>query len=116
MDITVNPWSASAAFPLLTTLTLERGGAPTSVDRVQPGHYRLMLETGWVIWKQSLTETDLLWNKAFPDAPLPLAADDGRSPAQTANEQSVAGTGLTIRMTPGLGAGQLTFQLAPVRE
>ena len=95
---------------LIADFSLLRGGDPVTVDRVQPGRYRLVFETGWVVWEKTLMERDLLWKF------VPLAADDGRPGALPAQEFPLLAGSLVIRVHPGLGAAQLTLQRAPREE
>jgi hypothetical protein len=95
------------------SFALLQGGPPAIVDRVRPGRFRLLFETGWAIWEHALTGEDLLWHKAHPRSPVPMAADDGRRHERPAREICLPGTNMVICVSPGLGAGRLTFQLKP---
>ena len=50
------------------------------VERVVPGEYTLKLSTGLVVWRDVLSEKDLLWARAFSGQELKLAADTAPRP------------------------------------
>ena len=95
----------------LAVCTFEPGCGPKTVQSVTPGHYRIKLQTGRVLWQGHLTDQDV----RFGD--IPMAAGVGEPPPPR-EERAVHGDGiLVLRVRPGLEAGTLELGLAkPGRE
>ena len=91
---------------LIAKLALTRGGEPVAVDYIRPGRYRLVLETGRVVWVQRLPEAAL-----FPEPHIPMAADDGRESSQPVRTFRVPDAGLAIQLSLRLGSGQFVISL-----
>ena len=112
----------------LPDLCLHREGSET-VDRaspsewaagwclrdVRPGHYRLFTSTGRVLWRERLTEADLIWSHAVRrvDTDLRVAADtDSASPSYGRQFEVLEGE---IRATvyPGVTSGTIVINDVP---
>jgi hypothetical protein len=77
-----------------------------------PGHYRLSLSTGRVIWTQELEARDLFWFSAFPSTPLQLAATSGDEEPIPSIEEAVMDGAVTVRVCPGLHSGTLSIRIS----
>ena len=66
----------------VTSCSFEQALGVQTIGDIKPGAYRLMLDTGRLLWEGKLLEKDLLWAKAHPGKNLPMAADTGESPRQ----------------------------------
>ena len=107
--------------PTTMELVLEGNGTPVAnltlrsppdrlvVGDVEPGEYRLRLDTGWVVWEGYLSEEHLLWSKAFPSRPLPAAADTGIGEPPATIQENLLGGVLVVRACPGLAGGSLVI-------
>ena len=81
---------------------------------IKPGAYQLVDSQGKGLWSTTLLERHLLWGKAYPGQPLPLAADDTNERRQKATiSASVLGGRLSIQVKPGLEFGSIELVLAP---
>ena len=67
---------------------------------VKPGLYTIRQNTGRVIWEGELTQEELIWNAAFPEQPLDLAADTGETAARTTREIALLNGELIIQVFP----------------
>jgi hypothetical protein len=92
-------------------ILLLRTGDVQSVGDVEPGAYVIRLSTGRVLWESDLTEQELLWEKAFPEQDLPMAADTGTASEHWTIRESLILEELELRVAPGLNAGRLTLEL-----
>lgn len=59
---------------LIASLPLPQA-SPAVVRKLRPGAYTIALDTGRLLWSGGLGPADLVWPRAFPDRPLPVAAD-----------------------------------------
>ncbi|MCO6438541.1 MAG: hypothetical protein J5J06_15730 [Phycisphaerae bacterium] len=80
-----------------------------SIHDVTPGHYRLRLESGRVLWERTLTAEDLIWSVGFPEDPLPMAADSGEPDTEPAFQASLIGNRLILHVHPGLESGSIAI-------
>jgi len=86
---------------------LDRFPFRAAVVHAQPGLYRLSASTGWTLWVETLTPSELLFTHAFPNQGLPLAAQTEELIFLSTREVSVLNGALTIRVRPGLESGVL---------
>jgi len=108
------------ATPLSTQIRIERGddllGAcglaelPFTAHHITPGPYRILLDTGWVLWEGHLQAHQLTWTGAFGDRPLEAAASTGETPWSATYRQPLLGGLLELTLTPGLESGTLTLR------
>lgn len=91
----------------LSSLVLDSRKPVAAVDSVQPGNYSIGLDTGRRLWQGQLTEQDLIWREAFPDEPLPLAADTDDEPPPASREIELLSDELWLRIVPGRRHGRL---------
>ncbi len=81
-------------------------GAALVFGPLKPGLYQLQHVTGRTLWSAFLRPAWLDWPTAFPDAPLPAAADAGRAPPERPSIVFPLADGtLELRILPGLGHG-----------
>jgi len=91
----------------LGSWTISELPVQTTVVTVRPGFYRLAMDTGWVLWEETLTPKELVFAQAFPDQGLPLAAQtDVAAPAPTCAISLLNGS-LTIHVRAGIEDGML---------
>lgn len=91
----------------LGSWTISELPVQTTVVNVRSGFYRLAMDTGWVLWEETLTPKELVFAQAFPDQGLPLAAQtDEAAPAPTRAISLLNGS-LTIHVRAGLEDGML---------
>ncbi|VGO13473.1 hypothetical protein PDESU_02030 [Pontiella desulfatans] len=88
-------------------------GEEILISDLLPGHYRLSLSIGRVIWIQGLEARDLLWFSAFPSAPMRLAATSGDEEPVPSIEDTVMDGAITVRVFPGLHSGTISIRIAP---
>lgn len=100
---------------LVATVRLERAPAGQVVDGIAPGQYRLMLDTGRVLWRGCLTEEDLLWAKAFPGRPLAMAADSTSARRRPSRRIDLLGGAVIVRVHAGMESGSLEIH-RPTRK
>lgn len=82
----------------------------TSIDGVCPGIYTLTLDTGRVLWSGHITDADLIWDRAFPDRPLPVAADSIPSSATPTRTISLTVAPVALAVYPGMETGSLRLE------
>jgi hypothetical protein len=87
--------------------SLDRFPFRGAVVNVQPGLYRLAVDTGWALWEETLTPTELLFTHAFPQHGLPLAAQTDEVMFPVTRDVSLLDGALKIRVHPGLESGVL---------
>ncbi|NUM53451.1 MAG: hypothetical protein HUU46_07395 [Candidatus Hydrogenedentes bacterium] len=83
----------------------------STVSRINPGHYRLVLSTGRVLWEGDLSKSDVLLAYAFPAVPMRLAADTGEDAERTTRRFSILGGEVSVSLYPGRQAGRMEFRL-----
>ena len=84
-----------------------------AIAQVQPGNYVIALDTGRILWEGSLTSVDLLWSKASPGQPLPLAATTAATSVQPARDETFLDGELRMQIFAGLESGRLQIQHLP---
>jgi hypothetical protein len=84
-----------------------------TVNGATPGSYSLQLDTGRVVWEGSLTEEDLVWTKAFPGQPLPLAADTGEQRSRTTQRFDVFSGEIILQVFAGPESGSVEIIVRP---
>ena len=82
-----------------------------SVENILPGTYRLRLDTGLILWEGRINEREVLWTRAFPGEPLPMAADTGADAAGPTRTVDLTRTGILLRIYAGVEAGTMEIQL-----
>ncbi|MBI4659763.1 MAG: hypothetical protein HY735_13060 [Verrucomicrobia bacterium] len=95
---------------LIASLSLLSGR--DTATGLRPGTYTLMLSTGRVLWQGELSQEQVLWDKAFPDESLPLAADTGTDQDHSTVRQSLLDGEILMSVCPGLGAGSVQIERA----
>jgi len=95
----------------IAELTFETARGRRTVNAVRPGHYVLRLDTGLVLWEETLSAADLLWTEAFGGKELALAAEAGQVRRRPSRELKIPNTGLILRTFPGIECGSLEIEL-----
>lgn len=88
---------------------LEQAPDTHTILNVTPGHYRMCLESGRVLWERDLTDQDLVWAAAYPRRALPMAADSGDSSAEPTHEVSLIGGRVVLCVLPGVESGSIAI-------
>ena len=96
---------------VVTTCAFERGAGIQTVENVQPGEYRLKLDTGRLLWAGELAAEDLIWSKAHPHKDLPAAADSGEASFPPTRELELLETTVLVRVRAGVESGRLEIEL-----
>lgn len=94
----------------IDTLQCRRVPVTKHVKNVRPGKYVVRLSTGRVIWEEELTVQELVWEHAFPEQPLRLAADTESAVERASREARVLNGEVTIRVFPGAESGSLELK------
>ena len=101
---------------VVTSCYFEQGVGAHVVKGIEPGDYRLKLDTGRVLWEGHLSEKDLVWSKAFPGEDLSMAADTEGTPRRLTREFDLLDGMLTLRVYPGVETGSLEIELKDARS
>ena len=91
----------------LTTLVIDDLGPVGVVGSIEPGNYSIGLDTGRRLWQGRLSGQDLIWREAFPDEPLPLAADTDQASPPVSREIVLIPDELILKVIPGRWQGRL---------
>ena len=81
------------------------------VDRVVPGEYTLKLSTGLVVWREVLSEKDLLWASAFSGQELKLAADTTPMLRGFSRRESLLNGEVVLYVFPGVENGAIGIKI-----
>ena len=80
------------------------------INNIIPGLYTIKIDNDQTIWCGEFTEQHLIWNSAFPERPLELAADTGNSKAESTLKLKLFNGQLIISILPGIESGCLQIQ------
>jgi hypothetical protein len=95
----------------ITSISLEGLPITKVIKNVKSGRYEFRLDTGRVIWEETLTERELIWAYAFPDKDLDLAAATGEAVPHPTREISLWNGEVTIRVFPEIESGHLVVEI-----
>ena len=96
----------------INSIKLENLPVTKEIKNVKPGNYEFMLDTGRLLWEDSLTEKDLLWAYAFPEQDLPLAADTGgETIPRPTREMRLLNGEVIIRIFPEIETGRIEVEV-----
>ena len=76
---------------------------------ITPGPCSIQTSSGWLIWEEELSAQDLIWEIAFEQDDLPLAAEGISSSPKPTRVISVSS--FEIAIVPGLESGYLRLNL-----
>jgi len=96
---------------ILREIVVDQSPSLSTVRGITPGYYTLALQTGRILWEDTLSEGHLCWTSAFPDRPLSLAAatfEQGGQPSRTVRLLSGE---ITLSIFPGLEDGRLEIKV-----
>jgi len=96
---------------LIATCDFDEATGTETVTGIEPGRYRLALETGRLLWEGELAEGDLLWGKAHPGEGLPMAADSEDTAREPTLEMDLLDGTVVLRVYAGVEAGSLEITL-----
>lgn len=94
---------------MIAGFALEQAADTHTIQDVTPGHFRLCLESGRVLWERKLTDQDLVWAAAYPRRALPMAADSGDSFADPTHEVCLIGDRVVLCVLPGVESGSIAI-------
>lgn len=107
----------------MTELIITRDGQPfaetrvteeqpaSTIQNIRPGHYRIQLHTGWVLWERQFLAEDVFLGKGDTQAPIKLAATTDEVPELTQQEWSGA-AGLVVRLSQGFESAALLITIS----
>jgi len=95
---------------LLWKTTITPNGFSATIKNIVPGDYIVKLNTGRILWEDTLSEKDLLWAKAYPEKPIDLAADTGIEIRKPTKEFSLLNSEIVIRVFPGIESGYIKIE------
>ena len=101
---------------VVTSCSFEQSIGTHVVNDIEPGDYRLKLDTGRILWEGNLSEKDLVWSKAYPGEGLAVAADSEEGPRHATRKVSLLDGTLTLRVYPGVETGSLEIELRDTRS
>lgn len=81
------------------------------VEPIVPGEYTLKLSTGLVVWRDVLSEEDLLWTSAFGGQELRLAADTAAEPRRFSRRESLLNGEIVLYVFPGVENGAIGIEI-----
>lgn len=96
---------------VIASCSLGQGFGAHVFRDIEPGDYRLRLDTGRVLWEGHLSEKDLVWSRAFPGEDLSMAADTEETPRRLTREFDLLEGTLTLQVYPGVETGSLHIEL-----
>jgi hypothetical protein len=80
------------------------------INNIIPGLYSINIDNDQIIWCGEFTEQHLIWNSAFPERPVELAADTGNSKTESTLELNLLNGQITILILPGIESGCLQIK------
>jgi len=80
------------------------------INNIIPGLYSIKSDNDQKIWSGEFTEQHLIWNSAFPERPIELAADTGNSMAESTLKQKLFNGQIILSILPGIESGCLQIQ------
>jgi len=95
----------------INAINLEKLPVTKEIKDIKPGRYEFMLDTGRLLWEETLTEKDLLWSHAFPEQDLPLAAETGEITLRPTREVRVLNGEVVIRVFAGIETGRIEVEV-----
>lgn len=96
-----------------TLASIPTSPSPAShrVEEVLPGQYQIALDSGRVLWEGELTRADLLWEAAFPELGLAMAADTEEDALPTTRDIVLLDGAVVLRTSPGMEHGHLLIEI-----
>ena len=97
----------------VTLATLKFSGEEQSllIGDIYPGEYSLRTDSDWLLWQESLSETDLFWTHAYPDQDLPMAADTEGTMGKSIKKFGLLNGEIVFRIYPGLESGTMEIEV-----
>jgi len=93
------------------TLTFRYTGDSRTVTNITPGSYKLTFESGLCLWQGTVSSSDVLIPEAYPEANLPMAADDiGEN-----RKIPLFGQAGEIKFYAGIGSGSMEIVINRIR-
>ena len=78
------------------------------INNITPGNYTLKVDVNQTaIWEGEFAEKHLIWDSAFPERPIELAADTGNSETESTFKLKLLNGRITISLFPGIESGCL---------
>ena len=99
----------------IKTIVLDRPSFTYRVSGIAPGFYSVELSTGWALWEESLTDEDLIWTVAYPQADIRLAAKTEDGVHQPTGEFFLLDGRLILRVFPSFENGWIEVETVALR-
>lgn len=96
----------------LDPIPIPDSGNPIRLGPILPGTCVIELSSGWLLWEGTLTEEDLLWDLAFPEKDLPVAADSGDNKEIPSRILAMPEESFSAIVIPGLESGWLQITVS----
>ena len=80
------------------------------INKIIPGLYSIKIANDQTIWHGEFTQQHLIWDSAFPERPIELAADTGNSKTESTLKLKLLNGQITISIFPGIESGCLQIQ------
>lgn len=81
------------------------------INNITPGNYSFKVDVNHAaIWEGEFTEQHLIWDSAFPERPIELAAATGNSKTKSTFKIILLNGRITISLFPGIESGWLQIQ------
>lgn len=87
------------------------------IEDIAPGRYTVMLDNGRVLWMQDLSEKHVLWRRAYPGRPFPVAAMSGSCPSAKHSSLtcSLCDGAILLQVLPDLEVGRIDLLVKGIR-
>jgi hypothetical protein len=97
---------------ILQEIVVDQSSSSSTVQGITPGYYTLALQTGRILWEDTLCDGDLRWTSAFPGRPLGLAAATLEQVGQPSRTISLLNGEVILSVFPGLEHGRLEIKVS----
>lgn len=93
-------------------IVISPASVSNTIGGITPGRYAIKMSTGRVIWDGLITESDVIWEKAFKGEPLPLAAATGEARRSFSRREILLDGEVLMFVFPGVESGELGLELS----
>jgi len=101
---------------VVETLTFRYTGDSRTATNIVPGSYKLVFESGLCLWQGTVSSSDVLIPEAYPEANLPMAADDkGEENRKLTKTVTLLGQAGKIKFYAGIGSGSMEIVINRIR-
>ena len=96
---------------VLSVCCFDESSMAYEADEIGPGSYRVKTDTGLLLWEGNVTEDDVSWTRAFPEEPLPMAADTEKPLRELRRTIPLPEHGLVLCFHAGVESGSLEIKM-----